>query len=112
MIDLPVLGSRWRGCDEAWHLQMAVDALRGTAQRFRVTPTNNPAIVLLEFFSPVPAWARRRWDAIGEPFPSTGGDRLSGEGNLFAYRVSKCEVDEERRFVREVLWLEEMITGS
>lgn len=102
MIDLPQPGSRWRGCDEAWHLQMAIDAQRGAAQRFRVTP-NGDALVL-EFFSPTPAWARRRWDAIGEPIPSAG--------SLFAYRIPKAEIDEERRFLQEALWLEEMATGS
>lgn len=102
MIDLPQRGSRWRGCDEAWHLQMAIDAQRGTPQHFRVTPSGDA--VVLEFFSPVPAWARRRWDAIGEPVPSVG--------SLFAYRIPRPEIEEERRFMREALWLEEMTTGS
>jgi hypothetical protein len=101
MIDFPHSGSRWRGCDEAWHLQMAIDAQRGTPQRFRVTPSGDD--VVLEFFSPTPAWARRRWDAIGEPVPSVG--------SLFAYRISKSEIEEERRFMQEALWLEEMTTG-
>lgn len=102
MIDLPQRGSRWRGCDEAWHLQMAIDAVRGAPQGFRVTPSGDA--VILEFFSPVPAWARRRWDALGEPIPRAG--------SLFAYRIPKAEVDEERRFMREALWLEEIATGS
>lgn len=102
MIDLPQRGSRWRGCDEAWHLQMAIDAHRGGAQRFRVTPSGQA--VVIEFFSPAPAWARRRWDAIGEPVPTTGG--------LFAYRIPKAEIEEERRFVHEALWLEEIAVGS
>jgi hypothetical protein len=103
MIDLPQRGSRWRGCDEAWHLQLAIDAQRGSPQQFRVGPCVGEAVVL-EFFSPVPAWARRRWDAIGEPVPSTG--------SLFAYRILKTEIDEERRFAREALWLEEIVTSS
>lgn len=102
MIDLPQRGSRWRGCDEAWHLQMAIDAQRGAPQRFRVTASGDA--VVLELFSPAPAWARRRWDAIGEPVPSIG--------SLFAYRIAKAEIDEERRFIREALWLEEMTAGS
>lgn len=102
MIDLPQRGSRWRGCDEAWHLQMAIDAQRGAPQCFRITPSGDA--VVLELFSPAPAWARRRWDAIGEPVPSAG--------SLFAYRIAKAEIDEERRFMREALWLEEMTTGS
>lgn len=102
MVDLPARGSRWRGCDEAWHLQMAIDAQRGSAQHFRVTPSGDALV--LELFSPAPAWARRRWDAIGEPVPSAG--------SLFAYRISKAEIEEERRFAREKLWLEESIARS
>lgn len=101
MIDLPQRGSRWRGCDEAWHLQMAIDAQRGEPQCFRLTRSGEGAV--LELFSPAPAWARRRWDAIGEPVPSAG--------SLFAYRISKAEMDEERRFMREALWLEETTTS-
>ena len=100
MIDFPSMGSRWRGCDEAWHLQMAIDATRGTRQRFRVTPGGDT--VLLEAFSPVPAWARRRWDAIGEP--------VTVRGSLFAYRIPHAEVEEERQFARDVLWMEEQMT--
>lgn len=102
MIDLPQRGSRWRGCDEAWYLQMAIDAQRGAPQRFRTIPSGDAAV--LQFFSPAPAWARRRWDAIGEPVPSSG--------SLFAYRIPRAEIDEERRFMREALWLDEMTTGS
>lgn len=102
MVDLPQRGSRWRGCDEAWHIQMAIDAQRGSPQHFRVTPSGDA--VILELFSPAPAWARRRWDALGEPVPSTG--------SLFAYRLPETEVDEERRFAREALWLEEVTTSS
>lgn len=102
MIDLPQRGSRWRGCDAAWHLQMAIDAQRGAPQRFRVTPSGDT--VVLKLFSPAPAWACRRWNAIGEPVPSAGC--------LFAYRISRAEIEEERRFAREALWLEEITTGS
>lgn len=102
MIDLPQRRSRWRGCDEAWHIQMAIDAQRGNPQCFRVTPSGSAAV--FEFFSPAPAWARRRWDTIGEPVPSSG--------SLFAYRIPREEIDEERRFIRDALWLEELTTVS
>lgn len=98
LVDLPRVGSRWRGCDEAWHLQMAVDAQRGSPQRFRVTKSGDHHV--FELFSPVPAWARRRWDAVGELVPSTGC--------LFAYRFHGTEIDEERQFAREALWLSEI----
>jgi hypothetical protein len=99
MIDLPHSGSRWRGCDDAWRLQMAIDAQRGEPQRFRVRLGPGDAAVL-ELFSPAPAWARRRWDAVGEPVPNSGC--------LFAYRFARSEIEEERRFAREALWLQEV----
>jgi hypothetical protein len=100
LIDFPIAGSRWRGCDEAWRLQIAIDAKRGEPQCYRVRPGPEKTSVI-EFFSPVPMWARRRWDAVGEPVPSSGC--------LFAYRLAKTELAEELRFVREVLWLDELM---
>ena len=99
LIDLPIKLDWWRGCDEAWHLQMAIDAERGTPQRYRVQPGPNEHCIL-EFFSPTPMWARRRLDTVGEPVPSSGC--------LFAYRISEAELLEEIAFAREMLWLDEM----
>jgi len=98
LIDLPTPMSRWRGCDEAWRLQLAIDALRGEPQRFRSLVEGRMTCVL-ELFSPLPAWARRRWDAVGEPVPRSGC--------LFAYRFPINEVAEELRFARDVLWITE-----
>ena len=99
LVDFPIEESRWRGGDEAWRLQMAIDARRGVPQRFRVRPGPD-GTRLLEFFSPVPMWARRRWDAVGEP--------VSAPGCLFAYLLTESELAEEVRFSREALWLDEM----
>ena len=102
LIDFPIVDGRWRGCDEAWRLQMAIDARRGNAQRFRVR-SGSEGMHLVQFFSPVPKWARRRWNAVGEP--------VSISGCLFAYRFSDPELIEELSFARRVLWLEE-VAGS
>lgn len=99
LIDLSLAGSRWRGCDEAWHLQMGIDALRAEPQRFRIRPVSG-GMRVMELFSPVPMWAQRRWDAIGEPVLSTGC--------LFAYKLNEDEIEEELRFVRDNLWLDEL----
>ncbi len=105
LIDFPTASSKWRGCDEAWHLQMAIDAKRGEPQRFRVRPGPKGSR-LVEFFSPVPMWARRRWDTAGEPVMTSG--------SLFGYRLNDAELVEELRFVHDTLWLVEMrlTTGS
>ena len=100
VIDFPLKDGRWRACDEAWRLQMAIDARRGEAQTFRTLPGPGRTRVM-QFFSPVPMWAQRRLDAIGEP--------VVNSGCLFAYRFSTGEYAEERRFAREELWLAETI---
>jgi len=98
-IDLHLVGSNVRGCDEAWWLQMAIDAVRGEPQRYRLREGAR-GMRALEFFSPVPMWAQRRWDAVGEP-------SLSG-GCLFSYRFRDNEISEEVRFARDILWLSEL----
>lgn len=99
LIDLPAHKTRWQGRDEAWHLQMAIDSQRGNPQQFRMRTGSGDAHVI-EFFSPVPGWAERRWEAIGKP--------AGGSGHLFAYGFPAAELGEELRFVREKLWLEEV----
>ena len=96
IVDLPLSDSEVGGCDEAWWLQMAVDAYRGKPQEFEECqgPVGTKT---LKFFSPVPKWARRRWDAIGEPVPYPGC--------LFAYKFFESDVAEESAYCRTVLWL-------
>lgn len=99
LIDFPSAGSRWRGCDEAWRLQMAIDAHAGNPQRFRIRSGPERTRVM-EFFSPLPMWVRRRWDAVGEP--------VAASGCLFAYRLRDAELPEELRFASDSLWLQEI----
>ena len=103
LVDLPLPKSRWRGCDEAWHLQMAIDATRGKPQKFaiRVGPDDTR---ILAFFSPVPMWSQRRWDVIGARAPS--------ERCLFAYRIAKDELPQELRFIHRALWLDLLANGE
>jgi hypothetical protein len=103
LVDLPVAASRWRGCDEAWLLQMAMDSVGGLPQRYRVRsgPANSH---VLELFSPVPMWAQRRWNAIAEAVPASGC--------LFAYKLRANELEEELRFMQERLWLTQLDGGG
>ena len=99
LLDFPLASNQWRGCDEAWRLQMGIDAQRGNPQRFRLlSGTGSDRVV--QFFSPVPSWAQRRWDAVGEPVQS--------RGCLFAYRLADSELVEEMHYARDGLWLEEL----
>ncbi len=97
-VDLPVEGETNRGCDEAWHLQSAIDATLGQPQQIRVS-RGDRGLGSIEMFSPLPAWARRRWDAVGSPGPAAGC--------LFSYEFPLAELDEELRFAREHFWLVE-----
>jgi len=99
VIDFPIGNVRWRGCDEAWRCQLAIDSLRGSPQRYRIKSSGD-AKVAIELFSPLPAWVRRRWNAIGRT--------VSVSGNLFAYEFSTIELEEELRFARDTLWLRDM----
>lgn len=95
LVDLPLRGSRLRGCDEAWQLQMAIDAERGTPQQFRIRkgPSNSHVV---DFFSPIPMWAQRALDASGEPTPSGA--------SLFSYRLRQ-DLERHRTLLETALWL-------
>jgi hypothetical protein len=100
LIDFPVDGGGARGCDEAWRVQMAIDATRGTPQHFRVFDSDWPHRTV-EFYSPVPSWASRHWDFVGEPIKQLG--------SLFAYRFTATEIAEEIDFMKRRLWLKEVL---
>jgi hypothetical protein len=94
-VDLPLTKTRWRGCDAAWHLQMAIDACRGAPQQYRRRVST--AGVRLDFLSPVPEWAERRLMIFGHAVPK--------EKCLFSYELSSSDAKAEERFLQERLWL-------
>lgn len=97
-IDLPVGPYRWRACDFAWHLQMAVDWENGAPQRYRKSEVSG--VCRFDFYSPLPFWSERRLMALGR--------RCPGEQSLFAYEIPFGESDQEEEFLRENLWLESL----
>jgi hypothetical protein len=96
LLDLPTVGSCWRGYDEAWYLQAAIDSERGTPQEFRVRE-GVEGLAIVDFFLPVPSWARRRLDAVGTP--------LGSMRSLFSYSLPANELEEESSFLQERLWM-------
>jgi hypothetical protein len=94
-LDLPLKGTRWRGCDVAWHLQMAIDDGLGRKQSYRSRSADGGAY--LDLFSPLPLWAERRLAVLGHPAPR--------EKCLFTYWIPEREVISEEEFLRERLWL-------
>lgn len=99
LLDFPTTNSRLRGCDEAWRLQLAIDAERGQPQLFKVRHETRSSIV--EFYSPLPMWVTRRWDDTGEPITPANG--------LFAYKFSASEISEEIKFIQRDLWLQQAV---
>lgn len=97
LLDLP--RGEWRGCDEAWYLQLAIDAVGGHPQRYRCRGSAPAGSVIIDFFSPVPQWARRRWDVLGAS--------VAPVSSLFAYRFPADVFADERRFLENDLWLVE-----
>jgi hypothetical protein len=96
LIDFPLSGSRWRGCDAAWRLQLALDARAGRPQRYRVSSTDG--LSRFDFFFPLPSWARRRLRVVGE--------EVSPDNCLMSFRVPASEADGERAFLRDYLYFE------
>jgi hypothetical protein len=94
-LDFPLKGTRWRGCDMAWYLQMAIDHCRGTPQLYRRRTSTGGAC--LDFFSPLPLWAHRRFAVLGRPAPR--------EKCLLSYWIPERELASEEIFLQERLWL-------
>lgn len=94
-VDLPPRTSRWRGCDAAWHLQMAIDRSRSNPQRYWRHDLDGG--VRLDFSSPIPLWAERRLMLFGRVLPR--------ERSLLSYWLPRTEAEAEERFLQERLWL-------
>lgn len=95
-IDLPLRGSRQRGCDEGWRIQLAIDAKRGAPQNFRISNLDDDHF-LFEMFSPAPMWATRMWDTLGE--------LIDKRGCLFAYSFRNSDEAQICSFAENNLWL-------
>jgi len=95
LVDLPVASGIVRGCDEAWRLQGAIDAVRGHPQTARHSPSGaNGRIVQLTI--PTPSWLQRRWDAVGTPVVVPGA--------LVSYKFDAKDLQEELDFAESMLW--------
>lgn len=95
LLDLPLHGDRWRGCDAAWRIQMAIDAVAGRPQEYRLRESGGDAI--LDFFSPIPMWARKRLAVIGS--------EIDPAGCLLSFLIPEAEVATEEKFLREMLFV-------
>lgn len=96
-IDMPLHenGISQRACDAAWFLQMAIDHCQNRPQEYRVRIENGMKV--LDFFSPLPIWAERRFIAVGS--------WVKAQQCLFSYSINEEEFSETTRFLKEYLWL-------
>lgn len=95
LLDLPFEKTRWRACDIAWHIQMAIDHCRRCPQQYRLR--SGPSGVRFDFFSPLPQWAQRRLMVVGNSVPR--------ERCLLSYIVPSNQAEAEEEFLRNRLWL-------
>ena len=101
LIDLPLGRSVSPARDQAWRLQAALDADRGTPLDFRVTAIPGQVPVeeyIADMFSPLPSWAERYLELIG-----TTVDR--SRGALFSYRIPANALDGLRSVLTDTLWM-------
>lgn len=92
---LPSPGSSFRGCDEAWTTQLALDAVRGRPQRFRVR--QDSSAVYLDILFPVPLWAHRRLLVLGQ--------QVTRQKSICSFQVPAELLGEASGFLEQRLWL-------
>jgi hypothetical protein len=96
LMDLPYLPHNETPYDEAWRLQAAIDAHRGTPQVYRLRSENEKTV--LDVFSPLPSWAERRFRVVSEPKPGA-------KGALRSYWF-EGGASSEKELLERYLWME------
>lgn len=94
---LPLKESRLVASDAAWRAQLALDAIAGHPAIYRRTVSDGG--VVLSSSSPLPRFARQRFEFTGRP---TGSDNLAP----YACWVPETLSDAAERFMKEQLWLQ------
>ena len=99
-IDLPLISSvGLRGCDEAWHLQAALDAHRGNPQQYKLRKITQDTYAI-DIFSPIPCWIKRRWNWLGK--------RVDSTGCLMSFQFMEIQIKQEMDFIQRKLWCVEL----
>lgn len=96
LLDLTSEGDRLRPVDVAWRILMALDYISGQPQRFRIRKDGETSF--LDFFTPIPGWARRRI--------AIDGTLRTPHKCLLTYEVSTAYVDDVTPILTNRLWLD------
>lgn len=95
---LPRPGVVHRGCDEGWWLQLAMDALAGRPQEFRLRSGVDGVTVDLTF--PLPLWAQRRLEVLGR--------RTERNNSVASFWLPHSVAQEELRLLDEFFWMKQV----
>jgi hypothetical protein len=101
MVEFPIDDPVVPGRDEAWRMQMAIDALRGAGQRYRRTPATAADATVVSFFSPIPGFAERYLQLVGLALAES-------RGSLFSFRVPNGAMPALDAMLTAMLWMEPM----
>jgi hypothetical protein len=93
---LPLRGSRSRACDDAWRLQLAIDAHEGHPAGYRIQKDGDGASMQGDF--PLPMEARRRLVLIG--------GRRQAVGQHYGYWIPQSQLEAEERYLQQHLWFQ------
>jgi hypothetical protein len=102
LVDFPLHDLVNPARDEAWRFQMAVDALRGSPQVYRVTSMAARAESVVSFFSPIPGFAERYLQLKGMALPDA-------PRALMAFRVPNGALPALMTLLTDLLWLKPLI---
>ena len=95
LIDFPLLGEAYRGCDAAWRHIHALDARAAHPQTFDVVTST--AGTTLKLYCPIPMWAERRLELAGT--------RVRDASCLMAYACTAASHGDVVNFLQDNLWL-------
>jgi hypothetical protein len=101
MVEFPIDNPIVPGRDEAWRMQMAIDALRGRRQRYGTTTVGADATAV-SFFSPIPGFAERYLQLVGLALADS-------PGSLFSFRAPKGAMPALEVLLTEMLWMEPVV---
>jgi hypothetical protein len=99
MVEFPIDDPLLPGRDEAWRMQMAIDAMRGIHQCYRTTPAAGATV--MSFFSPIPGFAERYLQLVGLALAES-------PGSLFSFRIPNGAMPALEALLSEMLWMEPM----
>jgi hypothetical protein len=102
MVEFPIDNPVVPGRDEAWRMQMAIDALRGIRQRYGTTTVAGADATVVSFFSPIPGFAERYLQLVGLAIADS-------PGSLFSFRAPKGAMPALEVLLTEMLWMEPVV---